>query len=350
MKRFSSASGILTPLLAGLLILAGSALLYVRDLRDFDAAVADQSRLLHVRAELQAVRRLLLESGPAAAPAWREATPHLNALADLHAGDAEARSRLALLRAAAQPGAASPAAALDILLDSTSAAERRVEDQLATRGPRLWQHLWLLLGLGGALLAYAAAMLLREVWARSQLGERLQYESTHDSLTGLPNRRYFLQWSARALARARREQAQLALLYVDLDGFRRINDAEGQEIGDRLLRVVGRRFRERVRESDVLARFGSDEFVILTPLSGEPEAVGALAERLIAALEAPLLPQFGDRYPIGASIGVAIYPRDAQGPDALIQAAGAAMRAARAGGSNQFRFAAADEATPSAVT
>lgn len=350
MKRLSSASAILTPFLAGLLVLAGAALLYVRDLGELEAATAAQTRLLHVRAELQAVRRLLLEPGAAATPAWAEAMPHLEALVDLHAGDPEARARLAPLRDSGPAAADHLVPVLDAVLEGTNAAERGVDDALARLQPRLRQRLWLLLGLGGALLAYAAAMLLREVWVRSRLGERLQYESTHDSLTGLPNRRFFLQWSERALARARREHAQLALLYVDLDGFRRINDAEGQEIGDRLLRVAGRRFRERVRESDVLARFGSDEFVVLTPLSAEPEAVGALAQRLIAALEAPLLPQFGDRYPVGASIGIAIYPRDAQTPDALIQAAGAAMRAARAAGSNHFRFAAAGAIAPPAVT
>lgn len=347
MKRFASASAILTPLVAGLLILAGSAMLYLHDLRAFDTAVSAQGRLLHVRTELQAARSGLLERD---APPAQDALPHLNALADLYAADAAAKGQLESLRTAVTAGAVAQAAPLDSLLSLANAEEARLSDELARLRPRLWLHLWLLLGLGAVLVAYAGGMLLREVWARSRLGERLRYESTHDSLTGLPNRRFFLQWTDRALARARRERTQLALLYVDLDGFRRINDAEGQEIGDRLLRVAAQRFRDRVRESDVLARFGSDEFVILTPLNAEPETVRALAERLIAALEAPLLPQFGQRYPIGASIGIAIYPRDAQTPDALIQAAGTAMRMARASGSNHYRFAATDEAAPTAVT
>lgn len=229
----------------------------------------------------------------------------------------------------------------------TESAEGRVASDLSRARASHWQRLWLLLGLGGVLLAYAGVMLVRAVRARSLLGERLQYEAMHDSLTSLPNRRYFMQWAERALAQARRERTQLALLYVDLDGFRNVNDQQGQEVGDRLLRVAARRFRDRVRESDVLARLGSDEFVILTPITTEAASVGALAERLIASLASPLLPQFGDRYPVGASIGIAIYPRDAASPDALLLAAEAAMRAAKLAGRNHYQFALAGAGTPS---
>lgn len=340
MKRLSSATGILTPFLAGLLILAGSVLLYLHDLRALQAGVQDQARQLLLRDELQAARSALLEPGGGGAAAL---APHLRALDDLAAGTPGALPPLAALRQAVASGTP-PRPALEALAAEAAADEAATRDSLARLQPALRQRLWLMLALGASLLAYAGAMLLREVLARSRLGERLRYEATHDSLTGLANRRFFLQWTERALARARREHGTMALVYVDLDGFHRVNDGEGQEIGDRLLRVAGQRFRERVRSADVLARFGSDEFVILTPLTAEPEAVGALAERLIASLEAPLLPQFGERYPIGASIGIAIYPRDAQSADALIQAAGAAMRVARAAGSNQYRFAADDGA------
>lgn len=364
MKRLSRDFGILTPFVAALVILAGNALLYVQDAHRFDAVLLEQSRVLHVRTELQAVRRALLE---ATAPDWVDARRHLDALADLHAHDGGARAQVDALRAqgstapalspavtpgpARTPGATQAVLAtrLDALLAMTESAEGRAANDLAGARASLWQRLWLLLGLGGVLLAYAGMMLVRAVRARSLLGERLQYEAMHDSLTSLPNRRYFMQWAERALAQARRERTQLALLYVDLDGFRHVNDQQGQEVGDRLLRVAARRFRDRVRESDVLARLGSDEFVILTPITIEPESVGALAERLIASLEAPLLPQFGDRYPVGASIGIAIYPRDAANPDALLLAAEAAMRAAKQVGRNRYQFALAGAVTPVAT-
>lgn len=384
MKRLSRDFGILTPFVAALVILAGSALLYVQEARRLDAILLEQSRVLHVRTELQSVRRVLLE---AAAPDWAEARRHLDALADLHARDPEAlaqveavrvqgeatRAAPAVLPASAAPGpspasfreipaASAPGTALssglaavpgalaprlDTLLAMTESAEGRVASDLSRARASHWQRLWLLLGLGGVLLAYAGVMLVRAVRARSLLGERLQYEAMHDSLTSLPNRRYFMQWAERALAQARRERTQLALLYVDLDGFRNVNDQQGQEVGDRLLRVAARRFRDRVRESDVLARLGSDEFVILTPITTEAASVGALAERLIASLASPLLPQFGDRYPVGASIGIAIYPRDAASPDALLLAAEAAMRAAKLAGRNHYQFALAGAGTPS---
>lgn len=142
------------------------------------------------------------------------------------------------------------------------------------------------------------------------------------------------------MAQARRDRARLALLYIDLDGFRRVNDEQGREMGDRVLRVAAQRFRERVRESDVLARVGSDEYVVLTPVDQQDSAsVIPLANRLVASLSSPLLPQFGERYPVGASIGIAIYPADGMDINALLHAAEVAMREAKAAGGNQCRFA-----------
>jgi diguanylate cyclase (GGDEF)-like protein len=180
------------------------------------------------------------------------------------------------------------------------------------------------------------------------LAERLQYESTHDNLTGLPNRRFFTQWMERSLAQARREQRKLALLCLDLDGFRRINDERGQEIGDRLLRVAARRFRDTLRESDVLARVGADEFAILTPATATPENVVVLAQRLIDSLAEPLLPQFGKNCVVGVSIGISLYPADGATSDQLMHAAALALQAARQNGTNHYRLA--TDATEAATT
>lgn len=347
MKKIFSDLGILTPFLAALCILSGSALLHVQEMRRLETALIEHDRLLDVRTELQAARRALLETGQSA-PDWTTAAPHLRALVDLHRSETAARDRVQdLLRQ--QPPAPVAASTLDGLLDTVAGAEARAADALAQSRTSLWQRMWLLVGLGGLAMAYAGGMLVGALRSRTRLDDRLRYETTHDNLTALPNRRFFMQWSERVLAQARRERAQVALLYVDLDGFRRVNDLEGQEIGDRLLRVAAGRFRERVRESDVLARIGSDEYVILTPVSQEPESVAPLAERLIHGLDAPLLPQFGDRYPVGASIGIAVYPRDGLTADELIHAAEAAMREAKAAGGNHYRFAVAAAAGP-AVT
>lgn len=332
MKRLSSDLGVLIPFLAALCTLAVIASLHVQEMNRLEVALAEQDRLLDVRAALQSARRALLEGGAMAPEA---AAPHVRALRDLHGDDQALRVHAeALLKQDA-----APAAHLDALLEATADAEARNADILAGAQAALWLRLWLLVGLGTLVVAYAGLMLLRALRARAALDDRLRYETTHDNLTSLPNCRFFMQWAERTIAQARRERSQLALLYIDLDGFRRVNDEQGREIGDRLLRVAAHRFRERVRESDVLARVGSDEYVVLTPVDRhEPESVTPLAERLIATLSTPLLPQFGERYPVGASIGIAVYPPDGLNPGELLHAAEVAMREAKAAGGNQFRF------------
>lgn len=343
MKKLFSDLGVLTPFLASFGVLAVFATFHVHEMSRLDAAVAEQARLLDARAALQSARRTLLEEG-AGAPDLASAAPHLRALRDIHAGDA---SLSAAIENLSKPGVA-PAPALNALLEAAADAEARNADTLARSQSALWLRLWVLVGLGTLVVAYAGLMLLRALRERSALDDRLRYETTHDNLTSLPNRRFFLQWAERTIAQARRERSQMALLYIDLDGFRRVNDEQGREIGDRLLRVAARRFRERVRESDVLARIGSDEYVVLTQVDRhDPESVTPLAERLIATLSPPLLPQFGERYPVGASIGIAVYPPDGLNADELLHAAEVAMREAKAAGGNQFRFvtAAATAAT-----
>lgn len=337
MKRLSCDLGVLAPFVAAVCILAGSAFLHVQEMQRLESLLTEHDRLLDVSTELQASRRALLEgSDPVQGRA--AAAPHLRALSDLGGRDMDVAGHVAAL----QHASLTPASAithLDALQRENAAAGMRNAEALVQSQTTLRQRLYLLVGLGGVALAYACLVLLRAVRAHARLDERLRYETSHDSLTGLPNRRFFTQWSERVLAQARRERSQMALLYIDLDGFRRVNDEQGREIGDRLLRVAAQRFRQRVRESDVLARIGSDEYVILTPVDrDEAASVTPLAERLIATLLAPLLPQFGERYPVGASIGIAVYPPDGVTVDVLLHAAEVAMREAKAAGGNQFRF------------
>src|SRR5581483_1247858 len=136
--------------------------------------------------------------------------------------------------------------------------------------------------------------------------EELRYRALHDSLTGLPNRALILDRTERALARARRERRQVAALYLDLDGFKAVNDTFGHQTGDELLQAVGGRLVGALRETDTVGRLGGDEFVVLAesdPSAGPPELV---AQRLLDVLAEPFeLPGVASPVVLSASIGVA---------------------------------------------
>jgi diguanylate cyclase (GGDEF)-like protein/PAS domain S-box-containing protein len=156
--------------------------------------------------------------------------------------------------------------------------------------------------------------------------ERIQRVAHHDSLTGLPNRLLFNDRLDQAISLARRDCRQFALLYLDLDGFKPVNDALGHAAGDELLKAVGTRILRQVRESDTVARVGGDEFsVILHDIAGR-EVAETVARKVAAALCAPF--ELGGEkrsVSIGTSIGIALYPADAREADALVKAADAAM-------------------------
>ncbi len=171
--------------------------------------------------------------------------------------------------------------------------------------------------------------------------ERIRRVAHHDSLTGLPNRLLFNDRLTQAISLAKRDSRQFALLYLDLDRFKPVNDTLGHAAGDELLQAVAARMRQQVRESDTVARVGGDEFtVILRDIGGRDEAE-TVARKIIAAVAVPLeLGNQKQRIGIGASIGIALYPADARETDALVKAADAAMYSAKQAGSS-FRFSAA---------
>ncbi len=172
--------------------------------------------------------------------------------------------------------------------------------------------------------------LRREVRERQHLAQQLQHEATHDALTGLPNRRSFMHELDRALARARRSGSMIAILFIDLDGFKRINDELGHHTGDELLKHVAHRFEVSLRKSDLVARLGGDEFAVIAD-ANTCDSLEQLAERLIATVSVPLIEGHED-WRISASIGLAFYPVDAQDGTALLSEADAAMyRAKRQG-------------------
>jgi len=163
--------------------------------------------------------------------------------------------------------------------------------------------------------------------------ERIQRVAHHDSLTGLPNRLLFTDRLEQAISLARRDSRKFALLYLDLDKFKPVNDTLGHTAGDQLLKEVAARIRHLLRESDTLARVGGDEFTVILPDVAGCEVAQTVARKIVATLAAPFW--LGDpkrRIEIAASIGIAVYPVDAVGADALVKAADTAMYAAKVKG------------------
>ncbi len=168
--------------------------------------------------------------------------------------------------------------------------------------------------------------------------ERIQRMAHHDSLTGLPNRLLFDDRLDQAVSLAKRDARQFALLYLDLDNFKPVNDSLGHTAGDELLKSAAERIRRQVRESDTVARVGGDEFTVILPDIARREEAETVARKIIAAVAAPFqLGSQGQCIAIGTSIGIALYPTDGRDADALVKAADAAMYNAKQAGSS-FRF------------
>lgn len=163
---------------------------------------------------------------------------------------------------------------------------------------------------------------------------RLQELARTDALTGLPNRRQFYERLRQELARAARDRTLLGVIYIDLDGFKSVNDSLGHALGDALLRRVAKRLNARLRRTDVLARLGGDEFTVIAPgLKIEQDAC-TVAETLLAALVVPFQLK-GNECRIGASIGVATNRDTAISVDKLLTRADEAMYMAKHGGKNR---------------
>ena len=167
---------------------------------------------------------------------------------------------------------------------------------------------------------------------RIRLQEDLAYQAAHDSLTELPNRAQALRLIDGALSRARRSSAIIGLLFVDLDGFKTINDNFGHRAGDDVLRCIAHRLQQNLRGGDTVARLGGDEFVVLLePLDTQASAV-EVAERLVLAASAPITTSAGDRVRVGASVGVAISHDGAHDAEHLLHEADVAVYRAKAAG------------------
>ena len=166
---------------------------------------------------------------------------------------------------------------------------------------------------------------------------QMAFMAHHDALTQLPNRRAFITHLKQSMALATRRSARLALLFVDLDGFKAVNDERGHKVGDELLQEVARRLRSGLRQSDLISRFGGDEFVMLLTDCDGPDAVARVTAQLIAKVSEPfLINQMAVQ--VGASVGIAMFPDHANDVDALLARADTAMYVAKQAGGNTFRF------------
>ncbi|MFN3790714.1 EAL domain-containing protein [Massilia sp.] len=186
-------------------------------------------------------------------------------------------------------------------------------------------------------LAGANALLQEEIAERRQAEARVHHMAYHDSLTGLPNRALLSDRLDCALRAAHRSGRKLAVMFLDLDRFKTINDSLGHATGDQLLREVARRLCTAVRDSDTVARLGGDEFVVLLPDVGGARDCAQVGDKIIEALATPF-PFEGRSLHISPSIGICLYPDDGDDVDTLMRHADAAMYHAKAAGRNNYQF------------
>ena len=187
----------------------------------------------------------------------------------------------------------------------------------------------------GRLTNYAA--LFSDISELKENEERIKHLAYYDPLTGMPNRRLFEDRLQVALAHVHRNKGQLAVMFVDLDRFKRINDTLGHEMGDQLLVEVSRRLYDCLREDDTVARMGGDEFVVLLSEVGMPDDAAYIARRITAALTRPM--SLGGReLVVTASVGISIYPEDGRTASTLIKNADTAMYRAKESGRNGYQM------------
>lgn len=171
----------------------------------------------------------------------------------------------------------------------------------------------------------------------NQRKDAMEHQATHDALTGVPNRTMFYDLLQFSIASARRSGGHLALLFIDLDHFKQVNDTYGHAAGDAVLVEVVERFKRTVRENDIMARLSGDEFVVLIQLEENDLQVEVVAQKLIEAIRVPI-DYRGNALGIGVSIGISVFPRDGESLEALLINADAAMYHSKRNGRNTFSF------------
>lgn len=210
--------------------------------------------------------------------------------------------------------------------------ERTRQVQEESRYSLATQYIATFLGL--VLLGLIYYLVYREITVRRQTEEKLRIVATHDPLTALPNRTLLHERLSHALAKAQRHGRQLAVLLVDLDRFKHVNETLGHEAGDTLLQVAARRFYDCLRETDTMARQGGDEFVVLMDELPDREPIARVSQRLMEAMAQPFVID-GQEIHLTASIGISVYPEDGR---TLLRNADIALYRAKEKGRNTCQF------------
>ncbi len=170
-----------------------------------------------------------------------------------------------------------------------------------------------------------------------KIEENLDRLALYDTLTGLPNRLLFRERLSRALIQANHNETKVALVFLGIDGLKKVNNIVGQDLADELLVSVARRLERSVRECDTVSRLGDDEFVVIVPTISDSYYVGPMAQRIMAAVSQPFVVN-GNEIILGVSAGIGIYPDDTADSDLLVQHAAVALHHAKTGGENKFQF------------
>ena len=188
--------------------------------------------------------------------------------------------------------------------------------------------------------------LTEEVARRKETEEQLRLTATHDGLTGLPNRQLLMERLDQAVHRAHRDSNKVAVIFIDLDGFKSVNDTHGHDAGDTLLKTVSKELLVRVRETDTVGRLGGDEFIIAYTDVKKPDEAVLLCSRILEIFGDPQSLIDGLKINVGASIGIALYPDHGETGADLIKAADDAMYEVKKGGKNGFALASPENTDP----
>ena len=217
-------------------------------------------------------------------------------------------------------------------------ATKRVEEPLAVKdGPERWIETIKTCIVNEQSEVVGTAGIARDITERRRMEEEIRHMAQHDALTGLPNRRLFIDILNLEMAQARRHSSKLAVLFLDLDRFKEVNDTLGHEAGDRLLKLVADRLRRAIRESDTVARIGGDEFNLVLSDIGRAEDVSEIAKKIVDSVAKPVVIAGHDLH-VTSSIGISVYPDDGLKVDSLLRYADIAMYHAKESGRNTFRF------------
>jgi diguanylate cyclase (GGDEF)-like protein len=222
-----------------------------------------------------------------------------------------------------------------------------VDEQLAPAHRDTRGYVWRA-ALGSVLTVLLAALLGRMSWQLAQgrlrasetklaHAQRVEYLAFHDGLTGLPNRSLFSKLLSQCISEARRYKRQLAVVFLDLDRFKQINDTLGHEAGDQLLQEVATRLKGCVRDSDTVARLGGDEFVLLLPELEDGKYAATVAQKILLVIARAYV-LIGQEFRVTASVGISTYPHDGLDEQTLTKNADIAMYQAKAEGKNNFQF------------